>query len=653
MLELNRHTLIPAAVSAILCFGFNTAHTPAIQRPADSAAITRSGYSAIAPAKNTQAGKLSKGGSPAVENIPVDFSRVEVRDSFWSPRIAVHKRVTLPFCIDQCEKKTHRVDNFRVSAGWKEGGFEGVFYDDSDLHKMLEGASYTLQNFPDPKIKASIDSIIAAVAAAQKPDGYLDTYYILGDYSKRFTDMDKHEMYIAGHLIEAGLANLKATGDTILLGAAKRFADCLVRNFQEGKRDWVPGHPEIELALIKLYSLTGDGKYLSLSHRLLEERGRGLGTWPSDWREYYLDDAPVKDFDKIHGHAVRAMYLFSAMADYSAVTGSDEYLPALDRLWNNVVGSRMYITGGIGSSAKNEGFTEDFDLPNKESYCETCASVGMAFWNQRMNKLTGDAKYIDVLERAMYNGALAGVSLSGDRFFYVNPLASDGDHHRQPWYGTACCPSQISRFLPSVGGYIYAESADGIWVNLYVGSKVDVDAGGKSWTLSMDTRYPWDGETALSLDAKSSRQAARFALRLRIPGWCRDFTIEVNGEKAAYRMDRGYAVIERKWRGGDKVRLSMDMPIVLNEADPRVTADRGRRAVSRGPLVYCLEEADNADTSEWLLPKDVSFSCRYESGLLGGIETITSSNGLRFIPYYAWDNRAPGKMEVWVKNMIL
>lgn len=582
------------------------------------------------------------------KNTPVKFSEVEVDDAFWSPRIRELSETTVPFCLDQCCTKTSRVHNFAVAAGLADGKWQGLFYDDSDLYKTIEGAAYSLQNNPDAVLEAKLDSIISIIAAAQLDDGYLDTYYILEKPGERWTDMDKHEMYCCGHLIEAAIAYRDATGKKTLLDVAEKFADHLLANFGEGRRDWVPGHPEIELALVKLYRETGKKGYLDLAHFLLEERGHGKADW-GKWTEYYVDAEPVAAMTRICGHAVRCMYLFTGMADWSAQSGSEEYIPALDRLWENVVGANMYITGGIGSSRHNEGFTTDFDLPNEDAYCETCASVGMVMWNQRMNMLKGDAKYADVLERAMYNGALAGISLSSDRFFYVNPLASAGKHHRKPWYGTACCPSQISRFLPSVGGYIYAVSPEALWVNLYIGSSTSVKVGRTGVDVAMATDYPWDGKVSLTITPEKPRT---FGLKLRIPGWCGGWELKVNGEAVDAAVADGYATVHRKWKKGDEISLTMDMPVEVVAADPRVKADEGRRAIQRGPVVYCLEETDNPSVADAVLDPDAKFSTDFEPQLLGGVCTITAhqrSGDLKFIPYYAWDNREPGRMEIWVK----
>lgn len=589
-------------------------------------------------------------GAKLAQNEPVPFYKVKINDDFWQPRIKALSEVTIPFCLDQCCHQTGRVDNFAIAAGAMEGEWKGIFYDDSDLYKTLEGAAYSLRNNPDPVLEAQVDSIIALIAGAQQDDGYINTYYTLKKPDGRWTDTDKHEMYCGGHLIEAGIAYYGATGKRTLLDVGQRFADYLIVNFNPEGRHWVAGHPEIELALVKLYRETGDRKYLDEAHFLIEERGHGHATWDSTSNAYYLDGVPAASLEKISGHAVRGMYLLTGMADWSAQSGSTQYLPALDRIWDNVVGANMYITGGIGSSRHNEGFTTDYDLPNKEAYCETCASVGMVLWNQRMNMLKGQAVYADVLERALYNGALAGISLSSDRFFYVNPLASDGDHHRQPWYGTACCPSQISRFMPSVGGYIYATSEDALWINLFISSSTEIKLGRRKVGIEQATAYPWDGNIGITVNPE---RTCRFTMKIRIPGWCKSYSIMLNDTEVSADIHDGYAVIDRKWSAGDKISLRLDMPVETVAADPRVEADKDRRAIQRGPLVYCLEEVDNQRLSkEPVLDGNAVFTTAFDPDLLNGVTTITarqSTGTLKFIPYYAWDNREPGRMEVWVK----
>lgn len=584
--------------------------------------------------------------TPFQKNEPVDFSQVKITDDFWLPRIDKHAEVTLPACIRQCEVETQRVKNFAIAGGLEPGEFKGLVYDDSDLYKMIEGCSYSLMNHPNPGLEKKLDEIIGKIAAAQQKDGYLMTYFILGDLSRRWTNMDKHEMYCCGHLIEAAVAYYNATGKRSLLDVAIKYADHIDNTFGEGKKTWVPGHQEIELALVKLYRVTKDERYLKLSHWLLEQRGRGLGDWQA--KDYYQDLKPVSRLSKISGHAVRAMYMFTGMADLASITKDTSYVHALDRLWDDVVHTKMYATGGIGSSRKNEGFTDDYDLPNAEAYCETCASVGMVFWNQRMNMLKGDGKYVDILEKAMYNGALAGISLSADRFFYVNPLESDGTHHRQPWYGTACCPSQISRFLPSVGNYVYATSPGALWVNLYMGSETAMTIDNVPVSVRQTTRYPWEGKVRLSVHPK---RKAKFTVKLRLPDWCAKYTLAVNGKEYEAPEELQYLAIDRLWEPGDEITFDMDMPVEVVAADPRVKANVGKRALQRGPLVYCMEETDNPEYDEASLSASMNYMAAFEPGLLGGVVTITAANGddlYKFVPYYAWDNREPGKMKVWV-----
>ncbi len=460
-------------------------------------------------------------------------------------------------------------------------------------------------------------------------------------------------MYCGGHLIEAAIAYNKATGKRRLLDVAVRFADHIDSLFAEGKRPWVPGHEEIELALVKLYNETGEPRYLKLARHLLDMRGHGHGIWNNiaHGSAQRQDSIPVADLSKISGHAVRATYLFTGMADCDRSLGDTTYRAALHRLWEDVIGTKMYATGGIGSSNRNEGFSTDFDLPNEEAYCETCASVGMVMWNQRMNILEGDGKYADILEKAMYNGALAGISLSSDRFFYVNPLESMGNHHRQPWYGTACCPSQISRFLPSIGNYIYATSegeTPSLWVNLYIGNEADIALGNDSVKITQQTAYPFDGKVEISVCPDSEKD---MALRLRVPGWCQNYTLTVNGKPYKIDADKQYLTINRRWKAGDKVTFDMDMPVEIVAADPRVKADEGKRHLERGPLVYCIEEVDNSAYDRALLTPATTFDTFNVTDLPGnitGIKAYSANDTLNFIPYYAWDNRAPGKMKVWI-----
>ena len=580
----------------------------------------------------------------------IDFSHVKINDNFWSPRLSKHVSATLPVCIDQIENQTGRIRNFE-NAAKGEGEHSGIFFDDSDVYKALEGMAYSLINNPDPELEKKADEWIDKFAAAQQPDGYINTFYTLTGLDKRWTNMDKHEMYCAGHMIEAGVAYYQATGKRKLLDVCIRMTDHMMSQFGPGKRHWVPGHEEIELALVKLYQTTQEQKYLDFAYWLLEERGHGHGTMGDEGKwdpVYYQDIVPVRRLTDISGHAVRCMYLYCGMADVAALKNDTGYIAAIDRLWDDVVHRNMYITGGIGSSRDNEGFTEDYDLPNLDAYCETCASVGMVLWNQRMNQLTGDSKYIDIRERSLYNGALAGISLGGDRFFYVNPLESKGDHHRQEWYGCACCPSQLSRFLPSIGNYIYASSDDALWVNLYIGNTGQIRIGETDILLTQETDYPWDGSVKLTI---STSQPLEKEIRLRIPNWCKTYDLSINGKRINVSEEKGYAVI-KDWKSQDVIALDMDMPVEIVAADPHVKENFGKRAIQRGPLVYCMEEIDNPVYFDQIqLSPSTTFQTAFVSDILNGIKTIKTNGRAQsatFIPYYAWDNRKAGKMRVWI-----
>jgi DUF1680 family protein len=577
---------------------------------------------------------------------PVDFSHVKITDNFWAPRLKSHATTTLAVCIDQIENQTGRIRNFE-NAAKGEGRHSGIFFDDSDVYKALEGIAYTLVNNPDPELEKKADEWIDKFAAAQQPDGYINTFYTLTGLDKRWQNIDMHEMYCAGHMIEAAVAYYQATGKRKFLDVSIRMANHLMDVFGPDKRHWVPGHEEIELALVKLYNVTEEKKYLDFSNWLLEERGHGHG----EKKDYYQNDKPVREMTDIAGHAVRAMYLYCGMADVAALKKDTGYINAMNRIWDDVVFRNMYITGGIGSSHHNEGFTEDYDLPNYEAYCETCASVGMVYWNWRMNQFSGDSKYIDVLERSMYNGALAGISLKGDLFFYVNPLASKGSHHRQAWYGCACCPSQVSRFLPSIGNYIYGTSDHAIWVNLYIGNSTEFSLGKNKIKLQQETNYPWDGKVQLTI--KELTKPLKKEIMLRIPAWCKSYTLAVNDKtQPSPVLKKGYLALDREWKAGDRITITLDMPVEIVAADPHVKEDIGKRAVQRGPLVYCVEEADNKNDFDLIaLSPETAYQPTFQSSLLNGLTTITATNDNKtftLIPYYAWDNREAGNMKVWI-----
>ena len=626
---------------------------------------------------------------------PVNFSQVNIDDSFWKPAMNKVATTTIQACIFQTETKTPRIRNFEkvarnknLPAGRQGEKHEGIFYDDSDVFKALEAIAYSLKNHPDAQLEAKADEWIDKIAAAQLPDGYLNTYYTLGRLDQRWSDMSMHEDYNGGHMIEAAVAYFNATGKRKFLDVSIKWADHFDSTFGPNKRHWVTGHQELELALVKLYKTTNDKKYLDLAKWLLEERGHKLAkgyTW-TDWRDtaYAQDVVPVREQKEITGHAVRAMYMYTGAADVAALTGDLGYMNAMNTVWEDVVYRNMYLTGGIGSSGSNEGFSNDYDLPNEQAYCETCASVGMVFWNQRMNMLTGDSKFIDVLERSLYNGARDGLSLSGDHFFYGNPLASNGRHFRREWFGTACCPANIARLIASLGDYIYAKSDNALRVNLFVGSNTKVKINKTDVAIAQTTNYPWDGNVTMAIDPSKK---AKFGLQVRIPGWINGeavpgglyvfedkkpdaFTINVNGKPATYTMNKGYAVIDREWKKGDKVEILLPMNIKRVVSRPEVKQDEDRVALQRGPLVYCIEGADN-EGQAWnvILPDNASFETSFQQNLLEGVQVIqfnapslqinsdgqsvkTETKKVTAIPYYAWCNRGQNAMQVWLPRKI-
>lgn len=618
---------------------------------------------------------------------PVNFSKVEITDQFWTPKIKTVSTVTIPVCIEQTEVKTPRIRNFEKVARKTGEKHEGIYYDDSDVYKALEAIAYSLKNQPNQALVDKADEWIDKIAAAQLPDGYLNTYFTLNGLDKRWTDMDMHEDYCAGHLMEAAIAYYNTTGKRKLLDVAIRFADHIDRTFRLPNRHWVSGHQEIELALVKLYYTTQNERYLQLADWFLQQRGRGYGkgqTW-DEWKDpaRCQDAIPLMDQREITGHAVRAMYLYTGAADVGAATQNADYMQAMQDVWQDVVYRNMYITGGIGSTAKNEGFSQDYDLPNASAYCETCASVGMVFWNQRMNLLTGEAKYFDVLERSLYNGALDGLSLSGDRFFYGNPLASQGNYSRSEWFGTACCPSNIARLVESLGNYIYAKSDQSIWVNLFVGSNTRVPLKKGQVDITQQSNYPWEGNIKLTI---TPNKKMSFPMHIRIPGWTQNqpvpgdtyhfvngkqdkIEISINGKVVDYRMEKGYAVIDRAWNKGDVLNVSLPMEVKKVGASDKVSANKNRIALQRGPLVYCVEQADQQSVSNFFVPEDVSFTTSYQKDLLGGIVTIQSNlpvispatDGqsvnlkratITAVPYYSWANRGMGEMQVWLPTKI-
>ncbi len=584
---------------------------------------------------------------------PVSFENVSIEDGFWSKRIKTVQEKTVWVCIEECEK-THRIDNFRRAAGLQEGKFTGIFFDDSDVYKVLEGVAYVLENSPSDALEKKADEIIDAICSAQQEDGYLYTYFILNSPENRWTDMNYHEAYCIGHMIEGAVAYARATGKEKWLNAAKMAVEQMMSVNGKNGAHWVTGHEEIELALVKLYRYTGDKKYIDYAQWLVEERGHGhLNTPLSNNKEllqpvYCQDDVPVREISRVTGHAVRAMYYYSGVTDLASLLDNDDYANAMKRVWENVVPANMYVTGGIGQSSRNEGFTADWSLPNLTAYCETCASIGMALWNHRMNLLTGESKYADIVELEMYNGILAGISLSGDKFFYENPLSSIGNHHRKNWYGCSCCPTNLVRFIPSVGGYAYCTDGDEITVNQFISSNAIIKTESGEVTLIVKTEYPFDGNIhILAKDFEGER-----ILRLRQPGWCKHFKLTKNGTEIEI-SNNGYC--EATIKADDKIDYVLDISPRRIYANIRVREDAGRVAVAAGPLIYCAEETDNIGIpteyfhADMALDKSTVLQPQNEE-MLKGVTTLVGEN-IKLIPYYAWDNREAGGMAIWLKEL--
>jgi uncharacterized protein len=625
---------------------------------------------------------------------PVPFTSVQIDDMFWAPRIETNRLVTIPFAFEQCEK-SGRMDNFIRAAEVLRGGKvsnrkpPGYPFDDTDPYKVLEGASYALAVQPDPKMKSYLDDLIAKIGAAQEPDGYLYTARTINPehphpwsgHERWVNDPDEsHELYDAGHLFEAAVANYQATGQRTLLDIAIKEANLLCDTFgpETNKLNHIwPGHEIVEMGLAKLYRATGDERYLKLAKFFIDVRGPGGD-------EYHQSHIKPVDQRKAVGHAVRAGYLYSGMADVAALTGDQDYVHAIDAIWENVVGKKLYITGGIGAVGSGEAFGPDYYLPNMSAYCETCAAVANDFWNERLFLLHGDAKYVDVMERTLYNGLLSGVSLDGKLFFYPNPLESNGQHERSPWFGCACCPGNITRFMPSVPGYLYAQKGATLYVNLFAANRAEIKMdNGRVVKITQETKYPWDGSVKMTMapDKKS-----RFTIAVRIPGWALNevvpgglyqflnaatnepVTLKVNGETVPLKIEKGYIRLNRQWKAGDVIQLTLPMPVRRVVANENVKADVGRVALQRGPIVFCAEWPDNPGgrVRNLILPDDQLLTATFEPSLLNGVETIkgrafsvsTNAGGslmkteqdFKAVPYFAWANRGRGEMTVWIAD---
>ncbi|MCK4660869.1 MAG: glycoside hydrolase family 127 protein [Phycisphaerae bacterium] len=625
---------------------------------------------------------------------PVPFVNVDIAGGLWGPRLETNRKVTIPTNFRKCEE-TGRLSNFAKAAGRLEGGFEGIFYNDSDVFKVVEGASYSLAQHPDPKLDTYLDALIDDIAAAQEEDGYLYTARTINDPNYdypgkegRWTHLGSgHELYNVGHLYEAAVAHHQATGKRALLDVAIKNADLIVKVFgpQPGQRVDVPGHEEIEIGLVKLFRVTGEKKYLDLAEFFIDMRGR-QDKRGQLYGEYRQDHISATDQREAVGHAVRAGYLYCGMADVAAMTGKQAYVDAIDRIWENVVSKKLYLTGGIGARHSGEAFGANYELPNKAAYNETCAAIANALWNHRMFLLHGEAKYIDVLERVIYNGFLSGVSLRGDTFFYPNPLACDGHYRfnhgnieRSAWFRCSCCPVNIVRFVPSIAGMVYAQRGDVGYVNLYVAGGGKLNLAGNSVRLIQKTDYPWSGAVKIIVEPD---QPAEFELRLRIPGWARGrpvpsdlyryqnaqakpVTLAINGEAVPSKMKDGYAILRRKWKSGDTVELNLPMPVRRVLCHENVHENRGHVALERGPIVYCIEGADHdGKVLNIALPDDAVLYSEQRPDLLGGLTIIRgkgkavrgNENGrpvfeeieLTTIPYYAWCHRGANEMTVWM-----
>lgn len=615
---------------------------------------------------------------------PVPFTSVRVTDNFWGQRLKASREVTIPLAFGKCEE-TGRYENF-VKAAHPSDTYkvEGFSFDDTDVYKTIEGASYSLQTYPNKKLEKYIDSVLVIVAAAQEPDGYLYTARTMNPKhphnwagKKRWEAVENlsHEFYNLGHMVEGAVAYYQATGKRNFLDIAIKYADCVCQAIGEGadQKKLVPGHQIAEMALVKLYLTTGNRKYLDQAKFFLDARG-----YTSRRDTYSQAHKPVVEQDEAVGHAVRAVYMYSGMADVAAITGDSSYIKAVDKIWDNIVSKKTYITGGIGARHAGEAFGNNYELPNLSAYCETCAAIGNVYMNYRLFLLHGDAKYFDVLERTLYNGLISGVSLDGGSFFYPNPLASNGGYSRKPWFGCACCPSNISRFIPSLPGYVYAIKENEVYVNLYLSNKAELKVNKKKIVLEQETSYPWNGDICLKI-AQGSQE---FAMKLRIPGWVRgevlpsdlyayaddqklNYQVSVNGQEVKSELDNGYISIARRWKKGDVIEMHFDMLPRLVKANRKVTDDRGRVAVERGPLVYCAEWADNKfNVHTVLLNQHPQFRVVEKPELLNGINQITTEAQalsydkagklvtkdvvLTLIPYYAWAHRGEGEMDVWL-----
>lgn len=642
----------------------------------------------------------------------VSLKNVKINDNFWSQYMELVRDVVIPYQWEALNDRiedaapSYAIRNFKIAAGLEEGEFGGCVFQDSDVAKWLEAVGYSLSVTPNPELEALADETIDIIEKAQQPDGYLNTYFIIKEPGKRWTNLvDCHELYCAGHMMEAAVAYYEATGKRKLLDIMSKYADCIDSIFgtETGKLRGYCGHQEVELALVKLYKATGKEKYLKLAKYFIDERGQKPSYFEAELEKrgmkshwtgnpikkidlaYTQSHLPVREQKEAIGHSVRAVYMYTGMADIAAETGDKSLFDACETLWNNLTEKQMYITGGIGSTNHGEAFTFDYDLPNDIVYAETCASIGLVFFAQRMLQIQARGKYADVLERALYNTVVSGMSKDGKHFFYVNPLevwpeASEKNptrHHvksiRQKWFGCACCPPNVARLLSSLGQYIYSSNDKTVYAHLYIGGEVVVNLGSEKVKLVQETNYPWSGDVKVKVSVDEEKE---FSLALRIPGWCRNSSITVNGDKVELegKIIDGYAYLNREWKDGDTVELNLDMSVNLIQANPKVRADAGKVSIQRGPLVYCIEEIDNgANLSAISIDPKQELKTEFDETLLGGAATITGEGTrtdeanwenqlyrsfnceekyvkIKAVPYYLWGNRAPGEMMVWIKH---
>lgn len=611
--------------------------------------------------------------SPHVRLRPVPISMVKLDDRVWSLFERLNRFVMLPYQYRQCET-TGRLDNFRRAAGQMQGEFQGYFFNDSDVYKWLEAACWTLAAGENASVAGMVDSIIELIAAAQQPDGYLNTFFVGDRAAERWSNLTMyHELYCAGHLIQAAVAHKRATGRDDLLNVARRFADLICDTFgpeESGKRPGVDGHPEIEMALVELYRLTGEQRYLDQARYFVDARGHGL----LNGAEYCQDETPFRERQKLAGHAVRALYLCAGAADVYAESGETALLESMQRQWQHMTTRQMYISGGLGARHEGESFGADYELPNATAYAETCAAIASVMWNWRLLLVNGDARYADLMEHTLFNAVLPGLSLDGQHYFYVNPLAADGSHRRQPWFDCACCPPNLARLLAQMPGYFYSVSEQGVWAHLYGQNDAQLTlADGKTVTLKQRTNYPWDGRVDIMVG-----EGGEFSLFLRVPGWCESgATLSLNGQPFDVALKSGaYIEVRRNWQPDDRLRLTLPMLVRAVESHPAVTANAGRVALMRGPILYCVEAADNpGQYLDGLCLQDEPYDSSFFINMLGGVVALRATAAtlsseaewgdelyrtkqlqlspettqITAIPYFAWANREPGAMRVWLR----